>query len=566
MFREVRELSDDDLELAQHLGGAARGALERSELFERERTSRALAQQLARTGGLLATELDPAAVLEEVVGQAPAPARRRRRRDPRPARRRARRRPPSRARAPSGTRRAQPGRRRAGRRRRPGPCAGRRSPTPSRRGWSPRTTPSSATGCRAFLGVPLYATEGDLQGVLAVYAREPRDVARGGDRGARGAGGERVGRARERRALPAGRAGAGAARRDPRATSRTASSRSTATAQVVLWNAAAERDHRRAAGRGARPHAVRRCSSATSRQAAQRRRPARADPPRRRGGLALGDARRSCATRPARSPAASSRSATSRPSAIVEQMKSDFVSTVSHELRPPLTSIYGFAETLLRRDVLFAEEERRTFLGYIASEAERLTVDRRPAAERRAARRRRPRGRARADRRRARRRARPSSRSRASGSVERPPLRRRPAERAARRAGRPRRAAADPRRAGRERGQVLARRRDGHARGAAAARRGRGARRRRGHRDRRPTSTSGSSASSTASATPRPAGTGLGLFIVQGLVARDGRAHLGRLGRRARARSFVFELPVARGEVTRVRGFGGRRDGYKRRP
>jgi signal transduction histidine kinase len=54
-------------------------------------------------------------------------------------------------------------------------------------------------------------------------------------------------------------------------------------------------------------------------------------------------------------------------------MKSDFVSTVSHELRAPLTSIYGFAETLLRRDVLFGEQERETFLGYIASEAQRLT-------------------------------------------------------------------------------------------------------------------------------------------------------------------------------------------------
>ena len=58
-------------------------------------------------------------------------------------------------------------------------------------------------------------------------------------------------------------------------------------------------------------------------------------------------------------------------------MKSDFVATVSHELRAPLTSIYGFAETLLREDVLFGDEERRTFLGYIASESERLTDDRR---------------------------------------------------------------------------------------------------------------------------------------------------------------------------------------------
>ena len=67
-------------------------------------------------------------------------------------------------------------------------------------------------------------------------------------------------------------------------------------------------------------------------------------------------------------------------------MKSEFVSNVSHELRTPLTSIYGFAETLLRDDVLFGDEERTTFLGYIASESERLTaiVDR--LLERRAAR------------------------------------------------------------------------------------------------------------------------------------------------------------------------------------
>jgi GAF domain-containing protein len=71
-FGEEHAFSDDDLELAQHLADATRGALERSELFEAERGARALAQQLTRTGQLLTTELDPAAVLDEVVQQAPA--------------------------------------------------------------------------------------------------------------------------------------------------------------------------------------------------------------------------------------------------------------------------------------------------------------------------------------------------------------------------------------------------------------------------------------------------------------------------------------------------------------
>ena len=57
---------------------------------------------------------------------------------------------------------------------------------------------------------------------------------------------------------------------------------------------------------------------------------------------------------------------------LVEQLKSGFVSAVSHELRAPLTSIYGFAETLLREDVSFGEEERRIFLKYIATETEQL--------------------------------------------------------------------------------------------------------------------------------------------------------------------------------------------------
>jgi len=71
-FAEQRTFTDDDLELGRRLAGAARGGLERSELYESERTSRALSQQLARMGSLLATELDPGAILDEVAEQAPA--------------------------------------------------------------------------------------------------------------------------------------------------------------------------------------------------------------------------------------------------------------------------------------------------------------------------------------------------------------------------------------------------------------------------------------------------------------------------------------------------------------
>lgn len=57
----------------------------------------------------------------------------------------------------------------------------------------------------------------------------------------------------------------------------------------------------------------------------------------------------------------------------LDRLKSDFVSTVSYILRTPLTSIYGFASTLLRDDLDFPEEDRRVFLEYISTETERLT-------------------------------------------------------------------------------------------------------------------------------------------------------------------------------------------------
>jgi len=69
-FEDERDFAGDDLELAHQIAAAARGALDRSRLFEAERTARSLSQQLARTGSLLATELDPVAVLEAVVTEA----------------------------------------------------------------------------------------------------------------------------------------------------------------------------------------------------------------------------------------------------------------------------------------------------------------------------------------------------------------------------------------------------------------------------------------------------------------------------------------------------------------
>src|SRR5207253_2771464 len=79
VFAAVLLPSGDTLELVDIPGlpdvlveALARGVPERSELFEAEWTARALSQQLARTGGVLAGELDPAAVLEEVVQQAAA--------------------------------------------------------------------------------------------------------------------------------------------------------------------------------------------------------------------------------------------------------------------------------------------------------------------------------------------------------------------------------------------------------------------------------------------------------------------------------------------------------------
>ena len=54
----------------------------------------------------------------------------------------------------------------------------------------------------------------------------------------------------------------------------------------------------------------------------------------------------------------------------VEEQQADFLGTVAHEFRTPLASVYGAAETLLRRQV--ADETREQLLRVVHSESQRL--------------------------------------------------------------------------------------------------------------------------------------------------------------------------------------------------
>jgi PAS domain S-box-containing protein len=371
-FAEERILTDDDLELARHLADATRGALERSELFEAERSARALAQQLTRTGRLLTSELDPAAVLDEVVQQAPELVH-----------------------ADACAIRvledeelvvtAAVG---------PGADAAIGSRTPASSLLSGdvvqsrssvafedagadtrfRTLdPMLAAGNAAYLGVPLAGPEGAPLGVLAVYAREPR-----------------VWREEEVDAMLALAASTSAALSNAELYQRVALEKERSFAilaniadgivavdregQVVLWNEAAEQitgvPAAEALGRAPAEVLQGSLESGSETPVGDRLVPIK----RGREDVWL-----SVTEAVMRDPggAVNGRIFAFRDISadrLVEQMKSDFVSSVSHELRTPLTSIYGFAETLLRQDVLFGDAERQTFLGYIASESQRLTA------------------------------------------------------------------------------------------------------------------------------------------------------------------------------------------------
>ncbi len=370
LFEDARRFTDDDLELAGQLAQAARGALGRSELYESERSARALAQQLARTGSLLATELDPDTVLEEVVQHAP---------------------PLLGAEA----------------------CAirvldadellltaaggkgveeliGTRSPTSgllSGDVFQSRTStgiadtredpryaevdPVLAAGFCAYLGVPLVGPEGTVHGVLSLYAERPRTW-----------------RAEEIEALEALAANTSAALSNAELFTSVAVDRERSYAilaniadgivavdresNVVLWNAAADRITGVPAGDAL---------GRTIEDVLQRSLSTVGVQPGRLVAIQRGteEVWLSVTEAVMRDPAGAvaGRIFAFRDISadrLVEEMKSEFVATVSHELRGPLTSIYGFAETLLREDVLFGEEERQTFLRYIASESERLTT------------------------------------------------------------------------------------------------------------------------------------------------------------------------------------------------
>lgn len=370
-FAEQRSFSDDDLELGRRLAGAARGGLERSELYESERTSRALSQQLARMGGLLATELDPAAILDEVADQAPALLG-----------------------ADACVIQVVEGDElvisAVGGKTAPG-VVGSRLPATARpagdvvqarapvvfadAGEDSRVLADDlvlAAGHSAYLGVPLVGLEGGFQGVLAVYSQRPR-----------------VWREEEIEALTALAGNASAVLSNAELYQRVAMERERSYAilaniadgivavdregKVVLWNRAAEQitGVPSAAALGRTPIEVLQRDLASADDGPPGERLVSVQRGGEEAWLSLTEA-------VMRDPvgAVSGRIFAFRDVSaerIVEQMKSDFVSTVSHELRAPLTSIYGFAETLLRRDVLFGEPERHTFLGYIASEAQRLT-------------------------------------------------------------------------------------------------------------------------------------------------------------------------------------------------
>jgi PAS domain S-box-containing protein len=370
LFREERTFSDDDLALAGHLTGAARGALERAELFEGERRAHTFSRRLADIGGLLATKLDPAAASEEVVREAPALL------DADAAVLRLFENDDLVVRAAWG-----PGTQgiRSMRSSSAGGAVGiaaqSRAPhAVSDARETPRFAhedPLLANGMISCVAVPMILHGGGLSGVLTVYDSAVR-----------------AWREDEVQALSALAATASAVFSSAELYQRVAEEKERSEAilaniadgivavdrdgNIVLWNATAEQ----ISGVPAEEAHGRQVSKVLQRDLAAED---GAPPGERALAIQRGDKEVWLSVSEAvmidPSGAIAGRVFAFRDVSserVVEQMKSDFVATVSHELRTPLTSIYGFAETLMRGDVEFSDPERATFLRYIASESERL--------------------------------------------------------------------------------------------------------------------------------------------------------------------------------------------------
>jgi PAS domain S-box-containing protein len=370
LYREERSFSDDDLALARHLTGAARGALERAELFDGERRAHTFSQRLADVGGLLATKLDPAAAFAEVVREAPALL------DADAAVLRVLENDELVVRAAWG-----PGTQ-GMRNMRTSSAAGAvgiaaqsRAPlTVSDARETPRfghEDPLLANGMVSCVAVPMILHGGGLSGVLAVYDAKIRNW-----------------REDEVQALAALAATASAVFSSAELYQRVAEEKERSEAilaniadgivaidregAIVLWNATAEQ----ISGVPAEEALGRQVAEVLQRDlaAGEGAAPGERAISIRRGDkevwLSVSEAVMLDAAGSIAGRIFAFRDVSGE--RVVEQMKSDFVATVSHELRTPLTSIYGFAETLMRGDVQFSDAERATFLGYIASESERL--------------------------------------------------------------------------------------------------------------------------------------------------------------------------------------------------
>jgi two-component system, OmpR family, phosphate regulon sensor histidine kinase PhoR len=367
LFRGSRAFTDEDVLLTEHLSGAARGALERSELFEGERRARTFSQRLARVGALLATSLDPGIVLDEVAQRAPgllgadAAVIRVLEGDELVVR----------AAAGRGTERLV-GTAAASSAAVSGAVAQSRAPLALQ---DVRDQPRLARGdllleggAAACVAVPVAAHGGGLYGVLAVYSAAPR-----------------AWRDDEIQALAALAAASSASVANAELYSRVAEEKERSGAilaniadgivavgrdgRIVLWNSKAEQitgvPASEALGRLV-PEVLQRelgGDGEGERQLAIRKNG-------KEVWIALSEAVMLDAAGAVAGRIFAFRDISDERA--VDQMKSDFVSAVSHELRTPLTSIYGFAETLMRGDVEFSDAERGTFLRYIASESERL--------------------------------------------------------------------------------------------------------------------------------------------------------------------------------------------------